>query len=80
MKDLPALIDTDPEPDEKITDKNKMTIAFRYHNLPTKEEVVQQHFGHYYDLSKCMPYDKFEGIDLTYWQGCENTKGFENSF
>lgn len=81
MKDLPALIDTDPETDEKQPEKEKLTIAFRYHNLSSKEEIVKQHFGHYYDLSRQMPESKIKEIDITYWNGCSNpsnASGFNN--
>lgn len=34
--------------------------------------MVQQHFGHYYDLSKNMPEESIKDIDITYWNGCSN--------
>ncbi|KAJ8919076.1 hypothetical protein NQ315_012060 [Exocentrus adspersus] len=57
VKELPAVIDSDSEPEtdvQKISgNSNKMKIAFRCQNLPTDDLSDNfKHIGHFYDLSK----------------------------
>lgn len=64
------MLTSDPEPVSARSDSGeKMTIAFRYQNLPTGERESTHQFGHYYDLSKNMPENDIQNADIDYWTG-----------
>ncbi|KAJ8929917.1 hypothetical protein NQ314_017351, partial [Rhamnusium bicolor] len=75
IKELPAVIESDTEPESKPSkisgDINKMKIAFRYQNLPTTDSSTcnVKHIGHFYDLSKNMSLSDIENSDIYYWTG-----------
>ncbi|XP_074040998.1 elongator complex protein 4 isoform X2 [Leptinotarsa decemlineata] len=87
IKELPAVIESDLEP-EKVSKttgaSDKMQIAFRYQNLPTNMDSSNRnikHIGHNYDLSKNMSLNDIENSDISYWTGqrIENgTKTYSN--
>lgn len=69
------MIDSDStEPDNmvsKTSGSDKMRIAFRYQNLPTTDNSLDQtkHIGHNYDLSMNMSLSDIENSDISYWTG-----------
>ncbi|KAH1021570.1 hypothetical protein HUJ04_011067 [Dendroctonus ponderosae] len=73
LKELPAVIESDPEPDIKqegqaITDK--MKIAFRYQNLPTSTAAPRsKHIGHHFDLSRNISFSNVDKSDIDFWTG-----------
>lgn len=75
IKELPAVIDSDNvEPDNmvsKTSGGDKMRIAFRYQNLPTSDNSLDQtkYIGHNYDLSKNISLSDIENSDICYWTG-----------
>ncbi|KAG5875843.1 hypothetical protein JTB14_012963 [Gonioctena quinquepunctata] len=83
IKELPAVIESDLEPDKvsKTTGaSDKMRIAFRYQNLPTTNSSNPniKHFGHTYDLSKNMSFSDIENSDISYWTGQRIESGTKN--
>lgn len=76
IKELPAVIDSDPEETVSKTNgtSDKMKIAFRYQNLSASDGSKINNFGHYYDLSKNMSLNDIENSDISYWSG----QRFEN--
>ncbi|CAH1285118.1 unnamed protein product [Diabrotica balteata] len=74
IKELPAVIDSDLEPERVLQSpgiSDKMKIAFRYQNLPTRDSARHhvKHIGHIYDLSKNMSFSDIENSDICYWTG-----------
>ncbi|KAJ8911957.1 hypothetical protein NQ315_012768 [Exocentrus adspersus] len=83
VKELPAVIDSDSEPEtdvQKISgNSNKMKIAFRYQNLPTDDLSDNfKHIGHFYDLSKNMSICDIENSDICYWTGQRMENGISS--
>lgn len=84
IRELPAVIESDPEPDEPLEGQavsDKMKIAFRYQNLTSlnKEGTNIKHIGHHFDLSKSISFSDIENSDIYYWTGQRIETGI-NSF
>lgn len=71
------MIHNDPETTNVCDNQNeKLKIAFRYQNLPTKLEESQKNLmGHFFDLSKNMSFSNIENSDITYWNGQKTENG-----
>ncbi|KAF7270339.1 elongator complex protein 4 isoform X2 [Rhynchophorus ferrugineus] len=73
IKELPAVIESDPEPEvpsKGQDDSNQMKIAFRYQNISsTLKDPSVKHIGHHYDLSKSISLSDIENSDILYWNG-----------
>ncbi|XP_056638926.1 elongator complex protein 4 [Diorhabda carinulata] len=74
IKELPAVIDSDLEPEKVLKSpgvSDKMKIAFRYQHLPTNNGARQtvKQIGHIYDLSKNISLADIENSDICYWTG-----------
>ncbi|KAJ8958241.1 hypothetical protein NQ318_017384 [Aromia moschata] len=87
IKELPAVIESEPDLESKVSKSSngsdKMKIAFRYQNLPTSDSSTStmKHIGHYFDISKNMSFSDIENSDICYWTGqrIENgSKTFSN--
>ncbi|KAH1028334.1 hypothetical protein HUJ05_001695, partial [Dendroctonus ponderosae] len=82
LKELPAVIESDPEPDIKqegqaITDK--MKIAFRYQNLPTSTAAPRsKHIGHHFDLSRNISFSNVDKSDIDFWTGEKLSTGYSS--
>ncbi|XP_017772789.1 PREDICTED: elongator complex protein 4 [Nicrophorus vespilloides] len=63
---LPAQTNTDVEDVNNPMGNNKMSIAFRYQHLPTRDKQIKSSFGHYYDLSKCISKDLTATADVKF--------------
>merc|ERR1712227_569383 len=64
LSGLPGPITDDPvKTKESSFSDEKMTIAWRYQNLPVEASHVSNKFGHYYDLTKSMDAEKLENAD-----------------
>ncbi|CAH0553131.1 unnamed protein product [Brassicogethes aeneus] len=81
IKELPAVIDSDPESSKPKTSgtSDKMKIAFRYQNIQVSNDSKLHSLGHYYDLSKNMSLNDIENSDISYWSGQRLENG-SNSF
>nr|CAD7426179.1 unnamed protein product [Timema monikensis] len=56
------------------TQEDKMMIAWRYQNMRTvQSSPTGSHFGHYYDLTKSMPQDVLDQLDISYWNSSHQT-------
>ncbi|XP_066150945.1 elongator complex protein 4 isoform X1 [Euwallacea fornicatus] len=84
LRELPAVIESDPEPEgpprvQAVTDK--MKIAFRYQNLSTSSvnSSGTKHIGHHFDLSRNISFNDIQNSDIYYWTGQRIENGF-NSF
>lgn len=75
---------TEPDSMSNFSGSDKMRIAFRYQNLPTSNNSLDQnkHIGHNYDLSKNMSLNDIENSDISYWTGqrIENGKYYLKGF
>ncbi|KAL1506821.1 hypothetical protein ABEB36_006111 [Hypothenemus hampei] len=73
VKELPAVIETDPEPDninKGPTVSDKMKIAFRYQNLLSNDDLSKtRNIAHHFDLSKNISLGDIENLDINYWTG-----------
>ncbi|CAH1997106.1 unnamed protein product [Acanthoscelides obtectus] len=89
IKELPAVIESDPEVGDsavsKTSNNDKLQIAFRYQNLPSYDSDYgpkeNKDFGHIYDLSKTIDVSDIENSDICCWTGLriENgTKTYSN--
>ncbi|KAJ8980744.1 hypothetical protein NQ317_011393 [Molorchus minor] len=85
IKELPAVIENEPETDSKISKtcdgSDKMKIAFRYQNLPTVDSSTSniKHIGHSFDLSRNMSLNDIENSEIYYWTGQRIENGFNQS-
>ncbi|XP_030767581.1 elongator complex protein 4 [Sitophilus oryzae] len=83
VSELPAVIESDPEPENpskghEINDK--MKIAFRYQNISSAMQSSHiKHIGHHFDLSRTMSFSDLENSDIYYWTGQRIETG-TNSF
>lgn len=78
---MPAVSGSDPEPEQaNAGDSGKMTIAFRYQNLPTTEKQKSLQIGHYYDLTKVMPRDVLDNADVFHWKKLNDNNDGKLSF
>jgi len=84
IRELPAVIESDPEPEEPLKGQaisDKMKIAFRYQNLSTSMMGASniKHIGHHFDLTKSISFSDIENSDIYYWTGQRIETGY-NSF
>ncbi|XP_063233195.1 elongator complex protein 4 [Bacillus rossius redtenbacheri] len=82
VSELPAPAGDDAPPDAPATDE-KMTIAWRYQNLPAvPSSPAAPRFGRHFDLSQTMAPEQLGAADISYWP-CDDGRspspgGFEN--
>lgn len=78
---LPAVIETD---DTNVpistTDDEKLTIAWRYQNIPTTQPKSVKKFGHFYDLTKTMDASYMEKADIKTWTYSEKSTTLSYAF
>ncbi|GLV31994.1 uncharacterized protein CBL_07753 [Carabus blaptoides fortunei] len=79
---LPAVIDTDDSSSVPISTGNdeKLTIAWRYQNIPTSQPKQVRKFGHFYDLTKTMDPSSIASADIKSWTYSEQSSTFSYAF
>nr|CAD7456994.1 unnamed protein product [Timema tahoe] len=76
VSELPALVQSESSSERSgaNTQEDKMMIAWRYQNMRTvQSSPTGSHFGHYFDLTKNMPQDVLDQIDISYWSSGRQT-------
>nr|CAD7197281.1 unnamed protein product [Timema douglasi] len=76
VSELPAPVQSELSSDRSGADtqEDKMMIAWRYQNMRTvQSSPTGSNFGHYYDLTKSMPQDVLDQLDISYWSGSRQT-------
>ncbi|CAG2058880.1 unnamed protein product [Timema podura] len=76
VSELPAPVQSESSSERSgaNTQEDKMMIAWRYQNMRTvQSSPTGSHFGHYFDLTKNMPQDVLDQIDISYWSSGRQT-------